>query len=148
MMTVTPLQAVDKAVLPHPPAAIWSILADIGRYPQWWPKPLFTRANPSATGLVHSELYLRPMGFRSFTCRVLTANEPHSMDLEYLGNFITGRAQWLLEPEKYGTRVSYVVDVLVHGSMAALAAKVIDLKAVHSYSMQKILQNLQREISS
>ncbi len=147
-MTVTPLQANDTAVLPHSPEAIWAILADFGRYPQWWPKPLFTRANPSATGLVHSELYLRPMGFRPFTCRVVTANEPHSIDLEYVGNFITGRAQWLLEPEGPGTRVSYGVDVLVHGVMAALATKVIDLKTVHSFSMQKILQNLQREVSS
>jgi len=146
-MIGTPLQATDTMFFPQAPDVLWPILADTGRYPQWWPWFLFTHANPTAAHPVGSELYLRPMGFRSFTCRVVAVNEPHAMNLEYVGNFITGHAQWLLEPEVQGTRVSYVVDVFVHDVMVTLAAKVFDLGMVHSYSMRKILQNLQGEFN-
>ncbi|MGD9947098.1 MAG: type II toxin-antitoxin system RatA family toxin [Desulfobulbus sp.] len=145
-MPKTPLQATDVAVLPYPAETIWPILADISRYPQWWPKILFTRVTPAKNGLLDSELHLRPMGFRPFTCRIVAAKEPHSIDLEYVGNFITGHAQWILEPEESSTRVSYIVNVVIHGKMVALVAKVIDLKALHSHSMQNILQALQRRL--
>jgi len=147
-MTATPLQATDTMYFPHAPELLWPTLADIQRYPQWWPWFLFPHAKPTTTELIGSELSLRPMGFRSFSCRVVGFNRPYAMDLEYVGNFITGKAQWRLEPEGQGTRVSYVVDVLIHDIMVALAVKVIDVQAMHSYSMQKILQNLRLETSS
>lgn len=146
-MRDTTLQATDTMFFANPPEVLWPILADTGQYPRWWPWFLLTRANPETTEAVGSEFHLRPMGFRVITCRVVTANEPHAIKLEYVGDFITGHAQWLLKPEGQGTRVSYVVDVLVHDLMVALAAKVVDLRILHSYSMQKILQNLQRELS-
>ena len=145
-MSTTPLQATDSTIVPLQPEAIWPILADIGQYPQWWPTTLFTRATPSPTGLVGSELHLRPMGTRSFTCRVVATDAPRAIELEYVGPFITGQAQWLLVPEGQGTRVSYVVDVEIHGTLVALAAKFVDLRAVHSYSMQGILRGLQRRL--
>lgn len=145
-MTGTPLQTADTLILPLPPEAIWPILADVGRYPQWWPTTLFTRAIPSPSGLIGSELHIRPMGIRRFTCRVIAADEPHTIDLEYVGNFITGHGQWVLVPEGQGTRVSYVIDVVVHGGMVALAARLIDFKAVHSSSMRGIFRGLRQQL--
>lgn len=143
-----PLQTTDTVLLPLPPEAIWPVLADISQYPQWWPTTLFAKVSPAPTGLIGSELHLRPMGIRRFTCRVVAAEAPHAIDLEYVGHFITGHAQWLLEPEGQGTRVHYGIDVIVHDRMAALGAKLIDLTAVHSHSMQGIFQGLRHRLFS
>nr|WP_321465401.1 SRPBCC family protein [uncultured Desulfobulbus sp.] len=145
-MPTTPLQATDSTLLATSPERIWPVLADINRYPQWWPATFFLRVSPAPTGLIGSELHLRPMGARPFTCRVVQAYEPHRIDLEYIGSFITGNAQWLLEPESEGTRVSYVVDVVAHGIMVALAARMINLSAVHSSSMEKVFRGLHKRV--
>lgn len=145
-MTGTPLQTADSVILPLPPEAIWPVLIDISRYPQWWPNALFTRAIPSPSGLIGSELHIRPMGIRRFICRVIAADQPHTIDLEYVGDFITGQGQWVLVPEGQGTRVNYVIDVVIHGSLAALAARLIDFKAVHSSSMRGIFKGLHAQL--
>ncbi|MDD2464014.1 MAG: SRPBCC family protein [Desulfobulbus sp.] len=145
-MTGTALQTTDSTIIPLPPTSIWPVLADISRYPQWWPRTLFPRVRPSTTGLIANELDLRPMGIRRFTCRVIAASEPQTIDLQYVGNFITGQAQWKLEPAGQGTRVSYVIDIVVHGTMAVLGAKIIDFRAIHSYSMRGIFQGLRNQL--
>ena len=145
-MALTPIQATDSTLIPLPPEAVWPLIADIGRYPQWWPRSLHARADQISSDLIGTELHLRPPGSKPFTCKVVAFEEPHSITLEYVGSFITGEARWLLEPQGQGTRVSYVVDVAVQGTVVALVARVIDLKRLHSSSMTRVLKALHRQL--
>ncbi len=141
-----PIRTTDSMLFPLPPRILWQLLADIDRYPYWWPKSLHVRAIPAPDGLIGSEVQVRPLGIRAFICRVVAVREPISIDLDYSGSLITGKAQWVLVPEGQGTRVSYVTDVILHGTMAAWLARCIDLKRVHSFSMARIFRGMRRQL--
>lgn len=146
-MLSTPIHAVDAIFLPLPPETIWPLLADIQSYRQWWPAVLMPRVTIPADGaLLGSELHLRPLATRQFTCKVVAACAPHSIDMEYTGPFITGSGQWVLTPEDLGTRLSYRVDVEAHGLLVALAGRVVNLRWMHGQSMRLIFSALLRQL--
>lgn len=146
-MHSTPIQATDSILLPLPLQAIWPHVADLRSYPRWWPAVLLPRVTIPADGVLHgSELHLRPLGTRSFTCKVVAVEPPQTMTLEYTGPFITGRGEWQLTAEGQGTRVSYVVDVEIHGAMVALVSRGVDLRWVHGQSMRLIFAALRRRL--
>lgn len=145
-MRQTPIHAVDHIPLPLSPTEIWPVLADISRYPQWWPKLLRVRVMQSTPALIGSELELRPLGAKRFSCQVVSFVAPERIDLEYRGGVIEGTAKWRLEPAGQGTRVSYAIDVLAKGRLVALVGRILDLNTMHSLSMQAIFRNLRREL--
>ena len=146
-MTSTPIHAVDSILLPLPPETIWPLLADIHSYPRWWPALLLPRVTvPTDGALVGSELHLRPLATRQFTCKVMAAAAPHSIDLQYTGPLITGSGQWLLTPEGQDTRLSYRIDVEAHGLLVALAGRCLNLRWLHGQSMQLIFSALRRQL--
>lgn len=146
-MTSTPIHAIDSILLPLSSATIWPLLADIRSYPRWWPAILLPRVTAPADGtLLGSELRLRPLATRPFTCKVVAVNAAHSIDLDYTGPFITGRGQWLLTPEGQGTRLSYRVDVEAHGLLVALAGRCVNLRWIHGQSMRLIFAALRRRL--
>lgn len=119
-----PLQMSDETILPFSPGEIWPVLADITRYPKWWPRSLFVapcRRNP---GLIGAEYTLRPYGWRSFCCRVVSVEEPALLGLQYQGTYMEGVAEWRLEPVGNGTKVIYAMDAEVHDLAVALVGKV------------------------
>jgi len=142
----TPIQIADETIIPLSPAEVWRVLADITRYPEWWPRALFVRllnANPELTGTVFS---IRPYGWRSFRCRVVSFEEPVRICLQYEGQYMGGIAEWRLEPAGQGTRVIYDMDAEVNDLLVTLVGTVIDLKSIHSYSMRGIFRNLKRQL--
>jgi len=142
----TPIQIADETIIPLSPAEVWRVLADITRYPEWWPRALFVRllyANPELTGTVFS---IRPYGWRSFRCRVVSFEEPVRICLQYEGLYMKGIAEWRLEPAGQGTRVIYDMDAEVTDLLVTLVGTVIDLKSIHSYSMRGIFRNLKRQL--
>lgn len=146
-MISTPIHANDAIGLPLPPETLWPLLADIRRYPQWWPALLFPRVTAPADGaLIGSELHLRPLGTRQFSCTVVAASAPHAIDVEYTGPFITGSGQWLLTPEDQGTSLSYTINVEAHGLLVTLAGRCVDLRWMHGQSMRLIFSALRRQL--
>jgi len=143
---ITPIQIADETIIPLSPAEVWRVLADIARYPEWWPRALFVRllyANPELTG---TEFSIRPYGWRSFRCRVVSFEEPVRICLQYEGLYMGGIAEWRLEPAGQGTRVIYDMDAKVKDLLVTLVGTVIDLKSIHSYSMRGIFRNLKRQL--
>ena len=143
---ITPIQIADETIIPLSPAEVWRVLADIARYPEWWPRSLFVRllyANPELTG---TEFSIRPYGWRSFRCRVVSFEEPVRICLQYEGLYMGGIAEWRLEPAGQGTRVIYDMDAKVKDLLVTLVGTVIDLKSIHSYSMRGIFRNLKRQL--
>jgi ribosome-associated toxin RatA of RatAB toxin-antitoxin module len=145
-MTSTPINRTDSTLIPLSPTTIWPVIAHFEEYPQWWPRSLRATVTPASSGLIGTKLHLHPIGSQRFTCTVVSFEKPRFIDLEYNGPVITGKAKWLLEPEGQGTRVSYIIDVTVQGVLAALAARMIDLGRLHSYSMARVFRHAHRHL--
>ena len=144
-MTI-PIKTADQTLVPWKPAEVWPILADIGRYPCWWPQSLFVRVRYVDPLLVGTEFSIRPYGWRSFVCQVTSVQQPVRICLHYDGHYMGGVAEWRLEPVERGTRVVYAMDAWVDDLLVALVGTTINLKNIHTYSMRRIFHNLKRQM--
>ncbi len=142
MKSRTPIHATDEIVIPLPATEVWPVLADFGGYPRWWPKSLEIRLLSDGAELLGTEVELRPVGGRSFRCRVEGVDVPKRIKMRYFGEFIDGVGEWRLEPMGQETRVTYTLEVEASGWFVALLGKVLNLARIHSRFMQTILQNL------
>ena len=145
MPHLTPIQADDAVLLPHPPEEVWRVLYDVERYPAWWPRSLRVRVISSTPEVIGSQFEIRTSGGRPFCCRIVGFTDQRSIQTEYFGGFITGRGEWRIEPEGTGTRVRYILDVQASGWLVAFLAHWISLSRIHSRQMQQVFQNLERE---
>ena len=144
-MTI-PIKTADETLVPWTADEVWPILADIGRYPCWWPRSLFVRVRHIDPLLVGTEFSIRPYGWRSFVCQVVSFQQPVRICLHYDGRYMGGVAEWRLEPAGQGTRVVYAMDAVVHDTLVELAGAVINLKSIHAYSMRGIFRNLTQQM--
>lgn len=142
----TPIRATDEVLLPFPPETVWGVLADVKSYVRWWPESLGLRVLSVGDGLVGAELAMKPARGRPFRCRVVSAEAPSRMTLQYFGGFIAGTGEWRLEPSGAGTRLAYRIDVSASGWLVALLSRVMNLGAVHSRQMQEVFANLRRTL--
>lgn len=140
------LQFVDETIIPLSPAEVWPVLADIARYPAWWPRSLFVRSLNVSPDFIGTEYTIRPYGWRSFRCRVVSFEEPVRICLQYDGIYMGGVAEWRLEPVGQGTKVIYDMDAEVKDLLVTLVGTVISLKSIHSYSMRGIFRNLKQQL--
>lgn len=143
---MTPILATDKLAIPFPMDQVWSVLTDIPAYPNWWPKAVGLRVLNAEPDIVGSAFELRPLGGRSFRSRIDSMEAPKSLRMQYFGGFIEGTGEWRLEPLGPNTQVQYTLDVQAAGRLVAWIGKVIPLGRVHSYQMQQVLRNLEREV--
>ena len=142
----TAIRIADETILPFSPAEIWPVLADIARYPKWWPRFLFVRLLCATPELIGTEFTIRPYGWRSFCCRVISFEEPVRICLQYDSTYMLGVAEWRLEPFDQGTKVIYDMDAEVKDLLVNLVGMVINLESIHSYSMQNIFRNLRQQL--
>ena len=146
MGTVTPIKAIDEAIVPFPPTEVWRVLADIAAYPSWWPRHLGLRMLHREPGLVGSEVEERPFGGRPFRCRVEAVEEPCTIRTRYYGGFIEGRGEFRLESVGSATRVRYELDVQAEGRAVACLGRILPLGRIHSRLMQSVFRQLQRAL--
>jgi uncharacterized protein YndB with AHSA1/START domain len=147
MATVTPIKAIDEAIVPFPPSEVWRVLADIAAYPNWWPRHLGLRVLHREPGLVGSEVEERPFGGRPFRCRVEGVEEPLSIRTRYYGGFIEGRGEFRLESVGSGTRVRYELDVHAEGWTVACLSRILPLGRLHSRLMKGVFRQLERALA-
>ena len=144
-MTI-PIKTADETLVPWTPDEVWPVLADIGRYPCWWPRSLFVRIRHLDPLLIGTEFSIRPYGWRSFVCQVVSSQRPARICLHYDGHYMGGVAEWRLEAADQGTRVVYAMDAWVNDTLVELAAVVINLQTIHAYSMRGIFHNLTQQM--
>ena len=66
--------------------------------------------------------------------------------MRYPDGFITGTGEWRLQPLDDGsTRVTYAIDVVARGWLAAILGRLLPLPKIHSKTMQDILAALEHE---
>lgn len=139
---MTAIAARDQTLLPATPEQLWAVLADIRGYPGWWPQDLRVRVIIHESGLVGSEVEIRPRGGRPFKCRVIAADPPHRMEMRYFGGFVDGTGVWEITPASGGARVSYTLEAHAHGWLVALLARFMDLGKIHSRQMRGVFEGL------
>lgn len=142
----TPIQMKSETIFPLSPAEIWPVLADVAGYERWWPRFLFVHLLQASPGLTGTEISIRPYGWKSFRCQVVSVEEPVRIGLHYEGSYLGGGAEWRLEPDGQGTRVIFDLDAEVNDPLVSLVSKVIDLRRIHSYSMDAIFANLKQQL--
>lgn len=140
----TPLRMIDATTVSFAPAEVWPVLADIAGYSKWWPRSLFVRLRHAEPGLIGTEFTIRPYGWRSFRCRVVSFEEPRRICLQYDGCYLGGVAEWRLEPVGQGTKIMYDLDAEVNDLLVTLFGAVISLESVHACSMRGIFHNLRQ----
>lgn len=141
-MISTPIQASDEIIIPRPATEVWPVLADFQGYPRWWPKSLGIRVLSGGRELLGTEVEVRPIGGRSFRCRVKAVDIPNRIQMRYFGGSIDGFGEWRLEPFGQETRVTYRLEAQASGWMVVLLGKVLDLARLHSRPMQEVLRSL------
>jgi hypothetical protein len=146
-LTSLPLRFSDEILVPCPPAAIWSVLANIAEYSQWWPRYLLVKLLHPTPILIGTEFVIRPYGWRSILCRVTSFEEPTCICLQYDGTYMRGAASWRLEGGKQGTRVIYEMDAVVNDLAVYLVSFIASLKSIHSFSMRGIFKNLTKQLA-
>ncbi len=143
---MTPIRALDERLLPCSKDEAWEVLSNIGSYPRWWPQSLGLRVLSLDQGLIGSALQLRPLGGRSFCCRVSSFEKPNRLSMQYFGGFIEGKGEWRLSESGNCTRVEYELDVHAVGRIVAWIGRVLPLGRIHSKQMQSLLRQLEKEI--
>jgi len=142
----TSIQMKSETIFPLTPAEIWPVLADVAGYERWWPRFLFVHLLQTTPELIGTEFSLRPYGWKSFRCQVVAFEEPVRIGLQYDGSYLGGGAEWRLEPDGQGTRVIFDLDAEVNDPLVTLLGKVIDLRRIHSFSMDHIFANLKQQL--
>lgn len=146
MARATLIAGAEERLVTHPVEAVFTVLADVKAYPRWWPDDVGVSVRLAAAGLVGSELAVDPRGGRPFTLRIVAADAPKRIGLAYEGNWLEGEGQWTLRKRSTGALVRYEMHVRSDRWLAALAAKALDLPALHSRQMHEVLEALETEV--
>jgi uncharacterized protein YndB with AHSA1/START domain len=133
------LQVTDRRDIAAAAERIFALLSDAESYPRWWPPALNVRA-------VDGDVEIRPAG-ASFRCRMVEADPPWRIVVDYIEGMQRGFGVWTLEPsaDGQGTSVAYAVDLVPHGMIAQMLFKTMDVAGIHSRHMQEVLAGLARE---
>lgn len=140
------IQAIDEVLLPAPIHSVWRVIADIPRYPSWWPVSLGLRVQFAGDGPLGAQVEIAPSGGATFKCRVIEVEPPTRMVMEYFGGMVSGTGEWILAPADAGTVVSYRLDARGHGWLLNILGRFMNLGAVHSRQMKGVLENLQHQL--
>jgi uncharacterized protein YndB with AHSA1/START domain len=144
----SPIQAINERVMPFPPERVWSVLADAGNYPNWYPPTVTVRVLATTQTLAGTKFEVRPRGGRAFRCEVKDVDKPHRIQMRYPGDLILGTGEWRLESLGSGsTRVTYTIDVVANGWVAAILGRVLPFAKLHSRAMQDLLAALEHEVA-
>jgi len=104
--------------VPHPRAQVQRVLADVERYPEWWPQVVACARVSSTSGIVvcRSELPYT-LELRLTELR----REPDVLETSVDGDLV-GRVRWRLDERDGGTDLSFEQEVVVGTPALALAS--------------------------
>lgn len=140
-----PTRATDVRFIPAPPDRIFALLLAVDRYAEWWPGDIGVAVltpPPHGVGSVVAVRLAQSGG--GFRCKIVGADPPRQVDIDYIEGAHRGRGLWTLEPRDGGTQVTYRVDLRPRGMMVGLLSHVMDFAALHSRLMGEVLEGLER----
>jgi coenzyme Q-binding protein COQ10 len=115
--------------VPYPPEAMFDLVADVRRYPEFLPWVSAVRVRSDSSTEMVADVLVGFKGLRErFTSRV-NKTRPHTIHVDYLdGPLKYLRNDWRFERDGSGTTVDFCVDFAFRSRVfEALAGQVFDL---------------------
>ena len=144
-------EGIAEVRLAHPPAAVWAILVDFARAPEWVPGLLATRPlddGPTAVGRRFWQ-HLSMQGREAEAEVAITAFEPERV-LAHEGSAgpIDLGARFELEPDGDGTRLTQHWELRLGGILKMMEPMVVGLARQNAdQALQNLAELLERERS-
>lgn len=102
--------AVDEAVLPYSGESVLSVLADVGAYRDWWPRPFRLEATTPPVAGIGACLRVRQGPLLSWSATLSSIESDH-VGFSLSGGALEGEAKWTVRPVLEGTALVLRVDV-------------------------------------
>ncbi len=136
-------QATDCRTLPFDVAQIYTALLDLESYPRWWPAQLRVRVLKATAERVGSRIEVRPRG-GWFVCEIGQIIPDKEILIQYIEGVHRGTGRWTLEKVDEGIRVCYQIDLEPQGWLPRLLSQFLDFARIHSWSMEKVFDGLEK----
>jgi len=126
---------------------VWNILIDIPNYNKWWPKSVNLKVTNFNNDIINTQFEARPLGGKSFSCRVVSIVPKKEIKLNYFKGIYRGEGIWKVEGKDGLVKVSYSVDLEIVDKSIALLSRIIPIPKLHSMIFKLILGGLKRQSS-
>ena len=127
---------------------VWNILIDIPNYNKWWPKSVNLKVTNFNNDIINTQFEARPLGGKSFSCRVVSIVPKKEIKLNYFKGIYRGEGVWSIDRKDNLISVSYKVDLEIVDKSIAFLSKLISIPKIHSMIFRRILKGLNEQIKS
>jgi len=127
---------------------VWNILIDIPNYNKWWPKSVNLKVTNFNNDIINTQFEARPLGGKSFSCRVVSIVPKKEIKLNYFKGIYRGEGVWSIDRKDNLISVSYKVDLEIVDKSIAFLSKLISIPKIHSMIFRRILKGLHEQIKS
>lgn len=127
---------------------VWNILIDIPNYHKWWPNSVNLKVSNFTDDIINTQFEARPLGGKSFACRVVSIVPKKEIKLNYFEGIYRGEGIWNIEGKENLISVSYRVDLEIVDKSIALLSRVVPIPKLHSMIFKRILAGLAEQIKS
>ena len=141
------IKAHDEILLNCSVDDVWNILTDVPSYHKWWPKSVNLKVSNFNKEIVNTQFEARPLGGKSFSCRVVSIVPKKEIKLNYFKGIYRGEGIWKVEGKDGLVKVSYSVDLEIVDKSIALLSRIIPIPKLHSMIFKLILGGLKRQSS-
>jgi len=143
---MTKIKARDEIILNCSIDEVWKILINIPSYHKWWPKLVNLKVSNFNEDIVNTTFEARPLGGKSFSCKVVSIIPNKEIRLNYFEGIYRGEGVWKIEKKEYFVNVSYSVDLEIVDKSIAFLSRIISIPKLHSLIFKKILRELEPQV--
>lgn len=138
------ITAIDEAILAFPPEAVQPVLADLGRYHEWWGAPFKFETLHDAHGAPGTRVRVQH-DMVTWEATITHVDAEH-ICVRYDNGSWTGETRWHITPCQEGTRLVYRIDLDPTKLWLRLFARFVDLKRRHSHLMLEVFGQLRKRL--
>ena len=142
------IKACDEILLNCSVDDVWYILTDIPSYNKWWPKSVNLKVSNFNKDIVNTQFEARPLGGKSFSCKVVSIIPKKEIKLDYFKGIYRGDGVWIVRSEDSLVKVSYKVDLEIVDKSITMLSRVIPIPRLHSIIFTRILKGLAKQVIS
>ena len=142
------IKACDEITINTSVENVWNVLIDIPNYHRWWPKSVNLKVSNFNKEIVNTQFEARPLGGKSFSCRVVSIIPKKEIKLDYFKGIYRGEGVWNIERNENLVSVSYKVDLEIVDKSIAMLSRVIPIPKLHSMIFKRILKGLAKQVIS
>jgi uncharacterized protein YndB with AHSA1/START domain len=140
------ITAIDEAILAFPPEAVHAVVADLGRYHEWWGPPFRFETLHDAHGAAGTRLRVQHDMVRWDA--TVTHVDPEHIIVRYEDGSWVGETRWHVTPCQEGTRLIYRIELDPAKAWLKVLSRFLDLKRRHSHLMMDVFQRLRTRLET